>query len=150
MSKPRAIFELLANQFSGEFEQAIQRSKKLNQLWHKIQNLLDTDLASRCQLLNLRGGVLILSCDSTAWATRLRYQIPTLLEDLRLHAGLENLHDIQVVIQPVSQTPQKPKSRATLSPQGAYCLKQCANAVTDPALRSALERLAENQSKNER
>lgn len=150
MSKPRAIFELLANQFSGEFEQTIQRGRTLRLLWDRLQSMLDPDLAAHCQLLNLRSGIAIIACDATAWATRLRFQIPTLLEALRQLSGLEELRDIQIRLQPVTQAPlQQPKSRATLSSHGAYCLRQCANSVTDPDLRRALERLAERQGKSE-
>lgn len=149
MSKPRAIFELLTNQFPGEFEQTIQRSKQLLQVSHRLQSRLDTELASHCQLLNLRDGMAIIACDSTAWATRMRYQIPTLLEALRQLSGLENLRDIQLRVQPVTLTPQQPKFRAVLSSHGAYCLQQCANTINDPALRNALERLAKHESKGE-
>ncbi len=145
MSKPRAIIELLATQFSGEFEQTIQRSEKLRQLWHRLRRKLDADLASHCQLQNLRDGMLIIACDSTAWATRLRYQIPTLLEAMHHIMGHEGIHDIQIRVQPVSQKTQQQSARATLSSHGAHCLKQCADTISDPALRQALEQLAKRQ-----
>lgn len=146
MSKPRAITELLAEHFSGPLEQTIQRGKKLHQLTHWIHNLLPVDLAIHCHVLNLRNGSLIIACDSTVWATRLRYQIPALLETLRRDAGLSDLVDIQIRVQPAEQPPmQRPKHHATLSGNAAYCVQQCAESISDPALRQALERLAGRQ-----
>ncbi|NIQ10147.1 MAG: DUF721 domain-containing protein [Gammaproteobacteria bacterium] len=149
MSKPRAIFDLLENQFSGELEQTIRRSNSLRRLSDRLQTLLDSELAEHCHLLNVRDGLIIIACDSTAWATRLRYQIPTLLEALRQLRGLDDIRDIQVRIQPSSHTTTKAKSRATLSSQSAYCIRECANSITDSALQQALKRLAEHQNKNE-
>lgn len=143
MSKPRAITELLADHFPAPLEQAVQRSKKLQQLSRFIKNLLLPDLAEHCQLLNLRGQSLILACDSTVWATRLRYQIPTLLDALRQQTGSNAIVDIQIRVQPAVQaaTPTT-KRRIRLSTEAAYCLHQCAQSVKDPALSRALEKLA--------
>lgn len=146
MSKPRAITELLANNFSGPLEQTIQRSKKLHQLTRWIQNILSPELAAHCHVQNIRNSSLIMACDSTVWATRLRYQTPTLLETLRRDAGLNDLIDIQIRVQPAEQPPkQQTKHHATLSTDAAYCIQQCSESISDPELRRALERLAGRQ-----
>ncbi len=143
MSKPRAITELLADHFSGPLEQAILRGKKLQQLSRLIQNLLEPELAGHCHLLNLRQGSLIMACDSTVWATRLRYQTPPLLQAMQQHAGLNDLGDIQIRVKPAVQAPPlQAKRRVTLSTEAANCVQQCAQSVNDPALSRALERLA--------
>lgn len=147
MSKPRAITEFISNQFPA-FEDTLLRSGRLHKLWQKLQHQLNTDLATHCQLLNLRDGMLIMACDSTAWATRLRFQTPSLLEAMRLLPGDEEIQEIQIKIQPVAQSAQSSKSRATLSSHGADCLKQCAKSVNDPALQQALERLATREHKS--
>lgn len=142
MSKPRAISELLANEFTGELDKAVRRGDSLQRLWHRLQPMLDKDLASHCMLLNLRDDMVIMACDSTVWGTRLRYQIPTLLNALRQTPGLANLREIQISIRPNSETPLPPKVRVAISTHAADCLKQCAESVSDPGLRRALERLA--------
>lgn len=149
MSKPRAIAKLLTKPTSGVFETTIQRSKQLSQLWQQLKILLDAELATHCQLLNVRDNQLVLACDSTVWATRLRYQIPTLLNVLREIPALEFLKDIQIKIQPVAQVASQAKKKATISSHGAYCLKQCADTITDTALRNALERLATHHRRDE-
>jgi len=142
MSKPRAITELLADHFTGPLELTIQRGKKLQQLSRLIQNTLDPEMAAHCQLLNLRNSSLIMACDSTAWATRLRYHVPTLLQALQ-QSGLSGVADIQIRVSPVVQPPQqRAKKRAVLSTDAAYCIQQCAQSVTDPALSRALQQLA--------
>lgn len=143
MSKPRAITELLADNFSGPVEQAIQRSKSLQRLSRSIQGLLDPDMATHCRLLNLRNSSAIMACDSTVWATRLRYHVPALLQALQQHIGLKDIVDIQIRVNPVVHTaPQQKKQRLTISSDAAYCIEQCAQSVTDPALSRALLQLA--------
>lgn len=143
MSKPRAITELLADHFTGPLELTIQRGKKLQQLSRFIQNTLAPEMAAHCQLLNLRNSTLIMACDSTAWATRLRYHVPTLLRALQQQSGLDRIADIQIRVSPAVQPPQqRAKKRAVLSTDAAYCIQQCAQSVTDPALSRALQQLA--------
>jgi len=143
MSKPRAITELLAAHFSGSLEQVIQRGKKLQQLTRWIQTLMDPELAAHLQVVNLRDSSLIVACDSTVWATRLRYEIPALLHAMRKHPGLSDLADIKIRIQPAEQRPlQQPKRHAKLSVDAANCVQQCAESISDPSLRGALEQLA--------
>jgi len=143
MSKPRAITELLADQVSTPMVHAIQRGKKLQQLSRWVQNMLDPELGRHCQVLNLRGKTLILATDATVWATRLRYQLPTLLRDLQQQESLQQLSDIQIRVLPVSAPPaKKTRHRPTLSADSAYCLQQCAETIGDAALSRALQRLA--------
>jgi len=143
MSKARPITELLASQSSDRFLQAIQRGKKLQQLSRWVQNMLAQELRNHCQVLNLRGNTLILGTDATVWATRLRYQVPTLLYALQQHETLKQLSDIQIRVQPGDMAPSPPsKRRPSLSADSAYCLQQCADTIDDKALSQALQRLA--------
>lgn len=140
--------ELLAAPVQGTFEEIIQRGRKLQQLTRRIQDLVDPVLAVHCQVVNLRAGSLIVACDSTIWATRLRYEVPSLLEDLRQYSGLNDLVDIQIRVQPVKQRAvQQPRRQIHLSNDAAHCVQQCANSISDPSLRSALERLAKRSRK---
>jgi hypothetical protein len=144
MSKPRPITELLAGKVADPVLQTIQRGKKLQQLSRWVQNMLVPELASHCQVLNIRGNTLILGTDATVWATRLRYQLPSLLRDLQQHPGLEQLNDIQIRVQPASIPPagRSAKRRPTLSADSSHCLQQCADTIDDIALSRALQRLA--------
>jgi hypothetical protein len=60
--------------------------KKLDEL-EKLQIFVKTQieppLNEHCRVANYRDGCLILTVDSAAFATRLRYEIPDLLEKLR-------------------------------------------------------------------
>jgi hypothetical protein len=147
MSKPRAITELLADHFTGPLEMTIRRGKKLQQLSRFIQSTLDPEMAAHCQLLNLRNESLIMACDSTVWATRLRYHIPSLLLSLQQQTELGGVVDIQIRVRPVVHSPpQQVKRRAVLSTDAAYCIQQCAQSVTDPGLSRALQQLARRKS----
>jgi hypothetical protein len=146
MNKPRPITDLLDNQSADPWVRAIQRGKKLQQLSLWVQTALDPDLGSHCEVLNLRGNILILATDATVWATRLRYQLPTLLNVLQQHPPLKGLCDIQIRVKPLVVPPSAPrKHRMTLSDDSAHCLQQCAAGINDTALSQALQRLAERR-----
>lgn len=143
MSKPSTVIELLGNQEAAPWARAMQRGKKLQQLSRWVQSALDAELAKHCQAINLRGNTLYLATDATVWATRLRYQLPSLLRSLQERHELRDLRDIQVrVIPATAAAPSKPHRRASLSAESADCLQQCAEAVADETLSSALRRLA--------
>lgn len=143
MSKPRPVTELLAEQDANPLAKAIHRGKKLQQLSRWVQGVLDPELGNHCQVLNLRGRSLLLATDATVWATRLRYQIPMLLQALQQHESLKELSDIQIRVSPINAAPTKQTKRPlALSADSAHCLQQCAETISDPALSQALQRLA--------
>jgi hypothetical protein len=146
MNKPRPITELLENQAADPWVRAIQRGKKLQQLARRVQSALDPELASHCEVLNLRGNSLILATDATVWATRLRYQLPTLLRSLQQYPPLKDLNDIQIRVKPATVQPSlQRKHQIHLSADSAYCLQQCAESIDDKALSQALHRLAKRR-----
>lgn len=149
MSKPKAVTELLIEQDSHPLAKAIHRGKKLQQLSRLIQTFLDPELAGHCHVLNLRGTSLLLATDATVWATRLRYQIPMLLQALQQHASLKELKDIQIRVIPSNRAtpPKQTKRPLALSVDSAHCLQQCAETISDPALSQALQRLASRRRK---
>jgi hypothetical protein len=140
MNKPDLITELF--QRTGfPAERVVQRAQSLRRLDRLVGSLLDHDSKQHCKVGNLRDGVLMLCVDSTAWASRLRYQTPALLTQLQQHKALATLQQIELKV-----TPRQEKTvtyqKATLSADAASCLRSCAEAITDTDLRQALQRLA--------
>ncbi len=140
MDKPSPLTELL-RQAGTPTGGLLQRGHFLQRLNKLLQSLLDDNLKLHCQVGNIRDGVLILYSDSTAWASRLRYQCPALLKQLQQRRGLAELRQIEVKVQPKQhkETQHKP---ATLSEQASSCLSVCADTVADEKLSRALLRLA--------
>lgn len=148
MNKPRSFPELLHGPDMTALEQLVQRGKQLRRLSSLIQEKLGPELEPHCNIANLRGNTLVLVVASTSWATRLRYQIPGLLQRLQLDERLGSITDIQIRVSP-ENTPRNTKQprRATMSAEAAYCLRQCADSVEDERLSRALTHLASHQAK---
>lgn len=146
MDKPTALNELLHhNDFAASH--TLRRGQFLQRLQKLLASLLDADSSAHCQVGNLRDDALILYCDSTAWASRLRYQIPTLLGTLQQHKVLASLRRIEIKVMPQQVTQKAHRSAATLSNTASSCILACADSVNDQALQSALTRLARHHGK---
>lgn len=127
---------------SGSLQRSLEHSRRLKQLDYGIRSLLPADLANHCQTANLRNNSVIMQADSTVWATRLRYQVPELLKQLRCHDALKGLKTIRVTVAPLSG-PQPPKRKPlAISNENGDVLRSAADSLSDPELAAALRRLA--------
>ncbi len=147
MDKPSPITKLL---HSADFpaEGLLQRGQYLHRLDRLLGRLLDTETKLHCQVGNVRDGVLIIYIDSTAWATRLRYQTPALLQELQQRRGLEGLKQIELRVVP-KQNKTLSAQQAKLSHEASSCLTACAESVEDEGLSNALRRLAAHHPKGD-
>lgn len=142
MNKPKTVPELLSGQ---GLEQAIQRSRQLNRLASLVKERLGAEFDSHCQVTNVRTSTLILTVASTVWASRLRYQVPRLLQDFSRDERLSAITAIDIRVSPAiaeAQKPSTPLRRASMSEEAAHCVRQCSESIDDPKLKSALARLA--------
>jgi hypothetical protein len=114
-------------------------SLRLRALAAALQEVLPSSLAERCRLLNVRGDCLILQVESPPWATRLRFYLPTVLEDLRRKRGWEHIHRADTRIRPPASNRIPPRSRGlALSPEARKAIHAAAISTSDPALGKAL------------
>lgn len=97
VSSSYSIQELL-NNHQTPLGKLVARAKSFLQRNETVQQILDPSLAPHCQVASYEQGKLLLLADSAAWATLLRYQIPTLLQSLRAHASWGELRTIQVKV----------------------------------------------------
>lgn len=127
---------------AGPLNGLLGRVGLLRRLTAAIRDALPPPLARHCLAANLDGDTLVLSCDSTAWAAKLRYQLPQLLQALQGRTNLPAIRQIRVRVQP-RREPVRPavQRRATLSEHSAAVITSVADATTDPALKAALRRL---------
>lgn len=140
MDKPSQIIKLLSRpDLVGEG--VLQRGHYLTRIDRMLSPLLDENTRLHCQVGNVRDGTLILFCDSTAWASRLRYLTPSLLPQLQRHKGLSALRQIEVKVLPKQVVVSKERV-ASLSDQARSCLQACADSIDDDGLRAALLHLS--------
>lgn len=119
----------------------VRRLEALNKM---LREQLPPPLNQHCQAANLRDDTLLLHADSPAWALKLRYSAPVMLERLRRQPGLQQLRTINVKVKPtgIATTPAKKTRHAQMSEDTAKLLDDVAGAITDPTLRASLLRLA--------
>ncbi len=147
MDKPNQITKLL-HSASFPAEGLLQRGQYLHRLDRLLGKLLDAESRLHCRVGNVRDGVLILYTDSTAWATRLRYQTPALLQQLKQRRGLEGLQQIELRVLP-KEKKEVSYQQAKLSQEASSCLTSCAESVEDEGLSGALRRLAAHHNKGD-
>lgn len=167
----RNIAELIEGAQSV-LQQLWEKNLHLQQINQTLPNILPKPLAQHCRVVNLREQTVVIYADSAAWATRLRYLIPTVLQawqqqsfditkiEIRVHleAMAPNPAPPTVVeplaaVNPVMQLPPKTTHSATavtkksrgpypLTENAADYLRHTANATSHPRLKAVLLRLA--------
>ena len=144
----KPVANLLSAQNSG-LKTLIEHARHLQKLTSALQKVLrdgnNSELAEHVSFANLRDNTAVITTDTPAWLTQLRYQAPSLLQHLKQQRGLQGLRKIQFKIQPPSQAPiLKPARRAMLSANSADILKSTANVTEDTKLADALRRLSQH------
>jgi hypothetical protein len=148
INKPRKLPELLTDEDNSALSGVIRRGRQLHGLGVLLGEILGPDLAAHCQLANIRGNTLVISASSTAWATRVRYQSPQLLQKIRCEERLRGVDSIHVRITPPEQSAASTSQsirHASMSDAAAECLSQCAEGIEDQKLQSALRHLAKRK-----
>ena len=98
------------NLSTRQFNQLISSSKQLNNLYthaknirtinEKLHNHLVASLASHCTVAKYSDTTLTVYADTSAWASRLRYCIPDILDYARQECGLTSLKSIRINVSP--------------------------------------------------
>lgn len=119
----------------------------------RLQALLESQLqpAARpyCQIASWRDGCLLLVITDGHWATRLRYQQPRLMRQLRGLEEFANLSRILFKVQPPTNRQRDSGHALQLSPAASCHLRETADTIADPVLRAALLRLASRARKDD-
>ena len=91
---------------------------------------------------------MLLHTDAPVWTSRLRLQVPRLVEQLRRHPELGGLREIRLKTMPTAMASRTttatpvPARKAVMSDAAAAHLRNVAAGMSTPALRDALLRLA--------
>lgn len=150
MNKSKTFNELVSSSGMESVERIIRHGKQLRRMDRLLQRVLPSELQPHCQVANIKGQTLILAVGSTVWATRIRYQIPRLINKLQKEEFGRVITDIQIRVQPENtiSNREKPARKATMSREAALSVQHCAASVDDEKLRTALERLASRKTGN--
>ncbi len=145
-SKP--VAKILSRRDSA-LNSLLERAQYLQQLTQALRDSLDGHLAAHVTVANLREQTVVITTDTPAWLTQLRYQAPAILRLLKTLPGLQKLQKVQFKIQPASfSSPTPPSRRANLSTTSAHLLESAASGTEDPELAEALYRLSRHKNTN--
>jgi len=108
----------------------------------------DEDIKPHCTVTSFNKGCLVVTVSNAMWASQLRYQLPSLRDYLRQHAGLHQLITLKLNIhlEHTNQTAVSP-SPSKLSAQGRQHILHASHDIQHPPLQEALQRLALNQAR---
>jgi hypothetical protein len=119
----------------------VDEGLQLRQAW---LSSISEPLASHAHPVRYEAGVLIIHADTAAWASRLRHQYSTFISALRRNYALRDMTDLRVRVVPRStDAPSPTRARSRLSATAGRIIERTADAITDPDLRAALRRLAQ-------
>ncbi len=128
---------------SSALARLINRASQQDAWTDQLRALLPQDLASQCRVANVRDQTLTVHINNAAWATRLRFLVPGLLESLGRLGDFATVNDIRLKVVPVAtdSTPSAENDRLPRPPDRASLLA-LANSIDDADLRGVVLRLA--------
>ena len=140
MNKPSKINRLTGG---NRYSQLLSRARDLMALAKLLNDVLPTPLNEHCSILNVADTTLILAADSPAWAARLRFHTSRLVKQLAHYKPLK-IRSVRIRVKPATPPapPVRHLTKPRQSPYVAALLKQAAESISDPALKSGLLRLA--------
>ena len=126
-----------------------QEGRKLEQVQAFINSFLDPVLSKRMMVGALGDDFIVLIAESPAWAAKIRYVIPLLLDNLALQDEFKSVKTIRIRTQkhdrpePVKPAPRRLK----LGRSAAQALEDSAGTMEDEAIAMALRRLSRHTGK---
>jgi len=131
---------------SAHLQKLIQSSHDQQQIFLKIKELLEPQLAAHCISTHYSGQSLKLFTDSSVWASRFRFQSKSLLK--KLYDNHIPVHKLDVKVIPESRPPEPRKHPARrISEQAAQTLIDTADSIDDEKLQAAMRKLANSALK---
>jgi hypothetical protein len=132
--------------FTHSLASIYQEAAQLETLTALVQQHLALEETVPCQVSRFSEGCLVLTVDDAVWAARLRYELPTLRDQLR-QSGLHHLTSIRIALSPGTKKPlKKTKRAAMLSNNAKKTITESAKHCSYGPLKEALERLGKNQA----
>ena len=143
MSNPLQVKKLLGG---SQYSRLVSQARVLLGLDGLIQELLPDALKTHCRVLSVRDQTLVLAADSPVWAARLKFHSSQLVKQLNRQQTVK-LRTVRIRVRPPEKRVATERRNAPLKLgiSSATALRQAADSVSDPDLKSALLRLANRQ-----
>lgn len=129
---------------SPMIKQLRQETRKLEQVQVFINSFLDPELSKRMMVGALGDDFIVLIAESPAWAAKMRYVIPLLLDNFALKDEFKSVKTIRIRTQKHDR-PEPPRPvphRLKIGADAAKVMKDTAGTMEDEAIAMALQRLS--------
>jgi hypothetical protein len=122
------------------------KAKSIHILNQKLKKCLDPSLQNHFELANIKADSVTILVNSSTWATRLRYNIPAILNALNNQLNFESIKTVRIKVNNIlsDTTTNLPKKTISLSQNSAQTLLDVADNFTDPELRDCIIKLSKN------
>ena len=95
--RPKPLNDL-TDSAQGSLRYLLDNLAKIKQTDRLVKHKLPEELKDHCRVINIRDNSIVLAANSAAWATRIKFNLPTLLSQLRAD-GFAGLSKIELIIQ---------------------------------------------------
>ena len=144
-SHPLLIKDIISRQNSPLLD-LYSRTIDIANLQKKLYKHLPVTIRENVTVASYNNLTLNLFTHNAAWATRLRFKIPEIMDIARNECLLHDLQTIRIKVAPVSSELLPTKKPNKISTKTAKLLKNTGETIADPQLRDAFIRLSQNQS----
>ena len=138
-------YPLKINNIEGgnKYKRLLSKARSLMDLDIIVHKLLPAPLNDHCRVLTIRDKNLVLAADSPVWAARLRFHTHQLVQQLCRHQTVK-LSAVRIRVRPPDRQPipDRHQTPRRLVASSSIALKQTAQGISDPELKTALLRLA--------
>ncbi|WP_353570008.1 DciA family protein [Candidatus Albibeggiatoa sp. nov. BB20] len=121
-----------------------QRCQALKQIDVVLHQTIPNPLSEHCHIANLRHTTLVMHVDSALWASQLRYLLPKLMEQWQNETYLPEIQKVEIKVRFDHQPTRRYTHHPSLSKKSESLLRDTAEQVTHPKLKSALLKLAQH------
>jgi hypothetical protein len=130
------------------FAALYKKANSIQEIDRNLKKLLDPSLKDKFELANINVDAAVLLVSSSAWATRLRYNIPAILDAFNNQLNLTSVKTIRIrVKKPIPENPDLNKKPIYLSNNSAQFLNDVANNFSDPELRKCFLNISKHRIK---
>ena len=126
-----------------------QKSKKIEPIQEFIFSFLDPDIAQEFVVASSDKDHIVLLVNSPAWATKIRYLTPLMLDNFAQHSQLNWIKKIDIKVAKQNQSKVQGPVIKSVRPSEQVCrhLDTVAESLTDRDLAAALKRIADKNRK---
>ena len=130
---------------TGSLGRLVANASRLERATCALHAHLTPPLDQHVAVAAVRERDLVVVCDSPAWASRLRYQSPQILNHMKAALGNPDLTRLELLVRPAESLPTRDDPRRpSLSRRSGEGMRSVASTLEPGPLRDTLLRLAEN------